>query len=173
MIRSSELQHVTNSNQWFVMATCAVANLSAWSNFFQAHSLGGMGRSSANVHMLMTAASPQSQMNPMQLDQRAPSPMPPDPPIPISLPQPEIRTSPSLPSLTQAGRPAQNYQLPKRYHLDPLPEPPRPAVQLDNAGAPSLRILPHIKLIVRDTLKTIQFWHLAWILASPAMLSFL
>jgi hypothetical protein len=48
-----------------------------------------------------------------------------------------------------------------------LPEPPRPAVQLDNAGPPSLRILPRINLIVRDTFKTIQnsfgiwreYWH--------------
>ena len=103
----------------------------------------------------------------MQLDRRTPTPTPPDPPIPISLSQSETRTSPSLSPLTQAGRPIRNYRLPKRYHPDPLPEPPCPAVQLDSVGAPSLRILPHIKLIVRDTFKTIQnsfgiwreYWH--------------
>ena len=80
--------------------------------------------------------------------------MPPDPPFPISLSQPEIRTSPPLP-LTQAGCPVHNYELSKRYHPDPLPEPPRPTVQLDNVGALSLHILPCINLIVRDTFKTI------------------
>ena len=116
--------------------------------------------------MLTTAASLQSQMSRTQLDQRTPSPMPPDPP---SLSQPEIpsRTSPPLPHLTQAGRPVRNYQPPKRYRPDPLPEPPRPAVQLDNVGAPSQRILPRITLIVRDTFKTVlnsfgiwrEYWH--------------
>ena len=103
----------------------------------------------------------------MQLDWRTPSPTPPDSPIPISLSQPQIHTSPPLPPLTQAGRPVRNYQLPKRYHPDTLPEPPCPAVQLDDAGAPTPRMLPRIKLIVRDTLKTIQnsfgiwreYWH--------------
>src|SRR5271168_757587 len=125
-----------------------------------------MGESSADVHMSTAAASLgvnhlpamaelPSSMSSMQPDRPTPSPMPLDPPFPISLSQPETRTSPPLPPLTQAGRPVRNYQLPKRYHPDPLPEPPRPAVQLDNAGVPSLRILPHINLIVRDTFKTI------------------
>ena len=117
----------------------------------------------------MGTASLQSQMSPMQLDRQTPSPMQLDDrrAPPTGTPQPEICTSPSLPPLTQAGRPARNYQLPKKYHPDPLPEPPCPAVQLDNAGAPSSRILPHIKLIVRDTFKTIrnsfgiwrEYWH--------------
>jgi hypothetical protein len=101
----------------------------------------------------------------MQLDR--PSPTPPDPPIPISLSQPETRTSPPLPPLTQAGRPVRNYQVPNRYPQELLPEPPCPAVQLDNAGAPSLRILPRINLIVRDTFRTVlnsfgiwrEYWH--------------
>ena len=108
-------------------------------------------------------------MQPTDCQWRTPFPIPPDPPFTTSLSQPasEIRTPPSLPPLTQAGRLIRNYRLPKRYHPDPLPEPPRPAVQLDNAGAPSLRILPHINLIVRDTFKTIlnsfgiwrEYWH--------------
>ena len=97
----------------------------------------------------------------MQPDRRTLSPVPPDPAFP------ESRSSPLLPPLTQAGRPVRNYQLPKRYHPDPLPEPPCPAVQLENAGAPCLRILPRINLIVRDTFKTItnsfgiwrEYWH--------------
>ena len=138
-----------------------------------------MGESSADVHMSAAASlgvnlppamtELPSPMSPMLPDRRTPSPgpMPPDLPFPKSLSRPEIRTSPPLPPLTQAGRPVRNYQLPKRYHPDPLPEPPRPAVQLDNAGAPSLRILPRINLIVRDTFKTIlnsfgiwrEYWH--------------
>ena len=156
MIRNSELQRVTNSNQWYVMATSAIAGFSTSSNFFQAHSSRDMPRSSTDVHMSRTAASLQTPMRSLQPDRPTPSPMPLDPPIPISLSQPEIRTSPSLPSLTQAGHPVRNYQLPKRYHPDPLPEPPRPAVLLDNAGAQSLRILPRINLIVRDTFMTIR-----------------
>ena len=101
---------------------------------FQAHTSGGMGESSADI----------SPMSPMQPDRRTPS-VPPYPAFP------EIRTSPLLPPLTQAGRPVRNYRLPKRYHPDPLPEPPCPAVQLENTGAPCLRI----NLIVRDTFKTI------------------
>lgn len=135
-----------------------------------------MGESSADVHMSTAAVSlqvgvdlPASHMtklpSPMtrsliQLDQRTPSPEPPEPP---SLSQPEIRSSP-LPPLTQAGRPVRNRQLPKSCQQDLLPEPPHPAVQLD---APSLRILPRINLIVRDTFKTIlnsfgiwrEYWH--------------
>ena len=53
--------------------------------------------------------------------------------------------------------------IPKRYHQDLLPEPPHPTVQLD---APSLRILPHINLIVWDTFKTLLnsfgIWHEYW-----------
>ena len=116
-----------------------------------------MNRSSADIHMSATAASLQSQTSPMQLDRQTPSGPSPTPP--------EIRTSLPQPPQTQAGRPVRSYQLPKRYHPDPLPEPPLPAVQLDNAGAPTL--LPRIKLIVRDTIKTIrnnfgiwrEYWH--------------
>jgi hypothetical protein len=91
-----------------------------------------------------------------------------DPVPPVSPTPPDLQASSSAsPVVTQSGRPARNYRLPNRYNPDPLPEPPRPAVQLDNAGAPTLRILPHITLIVRDTFKTIlnrfgiwrEYWH--------------
>ena len=136
-----------------------------------------MGESSAYVHMSAAASlgvNPPamtelpSPMSPIQPDWRTPSPepMPPDLSFPISPSQPEIRTSPPLPPLTQAGRPVRNHQLPKRYRPDPLPEPPCPAVQPNNVGAPSLRILPRINLIVWDTFKTILnsfgIWHKYW-----------
>ena len=124
-----------------------------------------MGKSSADVHMSTVAASLGVNL-PAMAELPSLTPLdPPPPPFP-SPSQPETQTSPPLPPLTQAGRPGCNYQLPKRYHPDPLSEPPHLAVQLDNAGSPSLHILPRINLIVRDTFKTIMnsfgIWHEYW-----------
>src|ERR1700679_1746072 len=80
-----------------------------------------MGESSADVHMSAAASlgvnlppamtELPSPMSPMLPDRRTPSPgpMPPDLPFPKSLSRPEIRTSPPLPPLTQAGRPVRSY----------------------------------------------------------------
>ena len=52
--RSNKKQQIACNK--LICHDCAIAHLSAWSNFFQAHRSDGMGESSAYVHMLAAAS---------------------------------------------------------------------------------------------------------------------
>jgi hypothetical protein len=72
-------------------------------------------------------------------------------PLPISTPPP--RSSPLQsppPQFTEAGRPKRNYRLPAHYE-DVNPEPLRPLNEEDEQPT---AMLPHLRLIVRNRLRT-------------------
>ena len=75
-------------------------------------------------------------------------------PLLPSLPQPTSTHPPSSPppppSLTHAGRPKRNYRLPARYE-DINPEPLQP---LEKENEPPTTVLPRLRLIVRNRLRT-------------------
>ena len=79
-------------------------------------------------------------------------PSPPSFPLPISTPPP--RSSPSQsppPQFTQAGRPKRNYRLPARYEdINPEPLPP-----LNEEDEQPSAIIPRLRLIVRNRLRTV------------------
>jgi hypothetical protein len=68
-------------------------------------------------------------------------------PLPTSTPPPP---SPPPPQFTQAGRPKRNYRLPARYE-DVNPEPLRP---LEAENEHPTAVLPRLRLIVRNRLRT-------------------
>ena len=78
-------------------------------------------------------------------------PLPPSFPLPVSTPP---RQSPPLqsppPQFTEAGRPKRNYRLPARFE-DVNPEPLRP---LDEEDEQPTAVLPRVRLIVRNRLRT-------------------
>lgn len=69
----------------------------------------------------------------------------PPPPSPPPLPPP--------PSLTHAGRQMRNYRLPARYE-DINPEPLQPLEPLEKEDEQPTAVLPHLRLIVRNRLRT-------------------
>ena len=74
-------------------------------------------------------------------------------PSPLSLPLPTSTPPPPSqppPQFTQAGRPKRNYQLPARYE-DVNPEPLRP---LEAENEQPTAVLPRLRLIVRNRLRT-------------------
>jgi hypothetical protein len=78
-------------------------------------------------------------------------PSPPSFPLPISTPPPRLSPSESPPAqFTQAGRPKRNYRLPARYEdVNPEPLPP-----LNEEEEQPTAIIPRLRLIVRNRLRT-------------------
>jgi hypothetical protein len=78
-------------------------------------------------------------------------PLPPSFPLPISTPPPRLSPSQSPPpQFTQAGRPKRNYRLPARYEdINPEPLPP-----LNEEDEQPTAIIPRLRLIVRNRLRT-------------------
>ena len=78
-------------------------------------------------------------------------PSPPSFPLPISTPLPRLSPSESPPpQITQVGRPKRNYRLPARYEdVNPEPLPP-----LNEEEEQPTAIIPRLRLIVRNRLRT-------------------
>ena len=78
-------------------------------------------------------------------------PSPPSFPLPISTPPPRSSSQSPPPQFTQAGRPKRNYRLPARYEdINPEPLPP-----LNEEDEQPSAIIPRLRLIVRNRLRTV------------------
>jgi hypothetical protein len=77
-------------------------------------------------------------------------PSPPPFPLPISTPPPQSPPQSPPPQFTQAGRPKRSYRLPARY-VDANPEPLPPLNEEDEQPT---AIVPRLRLIVRNRLRT-------------------